>query len=204
MIQVIYFDLGKVIVDFDYAVAGQELLKITPLSLTEVVEVLSDADLILEYETGRLSSREYHRTVCERLLMDVPMEEFQQLWGSMFLPEPLLSESLLASLKQKYRLVLLSNTNEIHFDYVNRRYPILKHIEEHLLSYQVGCMKPDPQIFEVAIQRAGVSPAEIFFTDDRKENVEAARKAGIQAIQFESETQLIRDMRLLGISTNSH
>jgi FMN phosphatase YigB (HAD superfamily) len=203
MIQAIYFDLGKVIVDFDYVVGARELLKITTLPLTEVVAVLSDADLIFEYETGKLSSFEYYQRVSQRLAIDVSMETFQELWGNMFLPEPLLSESFLADLKHKYRLFLLSNTNEIHFEYVARRYPILKHIEERLLSYQVGCMKPDPRIFELAIERAGLPAEDILFTDDRTENVEAAKMVGIQAIQFHSEKQLIREMRQLGISTNS-
>jgi FMN phosphatase YigB (HAD superfamily) len=204
MIEVIYFDLGKVIVDFDYAVAAQQLLQVTPLPLPEVIEVLSDANLIFEYETGKLSSPDYRRTVSQRLQMDVSMERFQQLWGNMFLPQPLLSESLLMHLKQRYRLILLSNTNEIHFEYVVNRYPILQHIQERVLSYQVGCMKPDPRIFELAIQRAGVPPEKIFFTDDRSENIEAARQSGIQAAQFHSEGSLIRDMEQVGISVNSH
>lgn len=203
MIQVIYFDLGKVIVDFDYGVAAQKLLEVTPLPLPEIVAVLSDAELIHDYETGKLSSPEYYRRVCQRLQMEVSMQAFQGLWGSMFLPQPLLSESLLVHLKEKYRLILLSNTNEIHFEYVAARYPILDHIEERLLSYQVGCMKPDPRIFELAIQRAGVAPSKIFFTDDRSENIEAASQTGIQAVRFESERQLIDEMRQRGISVNS-
>jgi putative hydrolase of the HAD superfamily len=204
MIQVIYFDLGKVIIDFDYTVATQELVKVTPLPLHEIALVLSDAKLIFEYETGRLSSCEYYQMVCRRLKMDVSMEKFAQLWGNMFLPQPLLSESLLTDLKQKYRLILLSNTNEIHFEYVSSRYPILDHIQERLLSYQVGCMKPDPRIFELAVQQAKVAPEDIFFTDDRSENIEAARQAGIQAVQFRSEQQLIQDMQQMGISVDFH
>jgi glucose-1-phosphatase len=204
MIEVIYFDLGKVIIDFDYGVAAQHLLKVTPLPLSEIIEVLSDPNLIFEYETGKLSSPEYRRTVSQRLQMDVSAEQFQQLWGNMFLPQTLVSESLLKHLKQRYRLILLSNTNEIHFEYVASRYPILQHIEERVLSYRVGCMKPDPRIFELAVQRAEVPPNKIFFTDDRSENIEAARRAGIQAAQFHSERSLVRDMEQLGISVNSH
>jgi len=124
MIEVVYFDLGKVIVDFDHSRAAQELLKVTPLSLKEAMAVLSDGELVSEYETGRLSSQQHYRKVCRRLQMEVSIEKFRELWGSMFLPEPLLSESFLQDLKKRYRLMLLSNTNEIHFDFVivnNRR-----------------------------------------------------------------------------------
>jgi len=203
MIQVIYFDLGKVIIDFDHSRAAQELLKVTPLSLKEAMAVLSDGELISEYETGRLSSQEHYRKVCRRLQMEVSIEKFGELWGSMFLPEPLVSESFLQALKKRYRLMLLSNTNEIHFDFVIRHYPILRVIEERLLSYQAGCMKPEARIFELAIRKAGVAPENIFFTDDRLENIEAAQRAGIQALLFQSETQLKRDMLSRGMAVAS-
>ncbi len=203
MIEVIYFDLGKVIVDFDHSRAAQELLKVTPLSLKEAMAVLSDGELVSEYETGRLSSQEHYRKVCRRLQMEVSIEKFRELWGSMFLPEPLLSESFLQDLKKRYRLMLLSNTNEIHFDFVIQHYPILRMIEERLLSYQAGCMKPEARIFELAIKKAGVAPEKIFFTDDRPENIEAAQRAGIQALLFQSETQLRRDMASRGLTVAS-
>lgn len=200
MIKVIYFDLGRVIVDFDHSRAARELLKVTPLSLEEAMAVFSDNALVTEYETGRMSSQEHYREVCHRLRMEVSMERFRELWGSMFLPEPLLSEAFLQALKKRYRLMLLSNTNEIHFDFVIQRYPILRIIEERLLSYRAGCMKPEARIFDLAIQKAGVAPESIFFTDDRPENVEAAQRAGIQALQFHSENQIKRDMLSLGMA----
>jgi len=203
MIEVVYFDLGKVIVDFDHSRAAQELLKVTPLSLKEAMAVLSDGELVSEYETGRLSSQEHYRKVCRRLQMEVSIEKFRELWGSMFLPEPLLSESFLQDLKKRYRLMLLSNTNEIHFDFVIQNYPILRMIEERLLSYQAGCMKPQARIFELAIKKAGVAPENIFFTDDRPENIEAAQRSGIQALLFQSETQLKRDMASRGMTVAS-
>ena len=203
MIEVVYFDLGKVIVDFDHSRAAQELLKVTPLSLKEAMAVLSDDELVSEYETGRLSSQEHYRKVCRRLQMEVSIEKFRELWGSMFLPEPLLSESFLQDLKKRYRLMLLSNTNEIHFDFVIQNYPILRMIEERLLSYQAGCMKPQTRIFELAIKKAGVAPENIFFTDDRPENIEAAQRSGIQALLFQSETQLKRDMVSRGMTVAS-
>ena len=203
MIEVVYFDLGKVIVDFDHSRAARELLKVTPLSLKEAMAVLSDGELVSEYETGRLSSQDHYRKVCRRLQMEVSIEKFRELWGSMFLPEPLLSESFLQDLKKRYRLMLLSNTNEIHFDFVIQNYPILRMIEERLLSYQAGCMKPQTRIFELAIKKAGVAPENIFFTDDRPENIEAAQRSGIQALLFQSETQLKRDMVSRGMTVAS-
>jgi len=200
MIKVIYFDLGKVIINFDYARVLRELAQVTPVPETEIMRVLTDDSLILDYETGKISTSDFHQLVSKTLKLNVSLKKFKELWGSMFLPEPLLSESFLQALKKHYRLFLLSNTNEIHFEFVQEKYPILRHIEEHVLSYQVGWMKPDKQIYQEAIERTGVQPEEIFFTDDRQEKVEAARSEGIQAVQFHSEPELKREMRLLGIS----
>lgn len=199
MIKVIYFDLGKVIVNFDYQVALQQLLQVTPLPADEVLQVLTDETLIFGYETGRISTPDFYRTVSRRLKLEVSVEAFKQLWGSMFLPETLISETFLEDLKRKYRLILLSNTNEIHFEFVREKYAILRHIEEHLLSYLVGSMKPDRRIFELAIEKAGVPAHEIFFTDDRSENIAAAKLAGVEAVQFQSEDQLKLEMNRLGI-----
>ena len=71
-----------------------------------------------------------------------------------------------------------------------KNYPLVRHIEDRLLSYELGCLKPEPSIYRIAIDRAGVLPEEIFFADDRPENVEAARQAGIVATCFQSERQL--------------
>lgn len=199
MIEVVYLDLGKVLVDFDYAVAAQKILQVSPLPLSEIAKILSDTKLILEFETGKLSSAEYFKRVCKALKMEISMDEFRALWGSMFLLEPLVSEKFLEDLRRRKRLILLSNTNEIHFEYLEKEFPILKLVDERLLSYQVGYVKPDPQIYRLAIDKAGVAPERIFFADDRIENVEAARSAGIQAIQFKSETQLRQEMNARGI-----
>jgi FMN phosphatase YigB (HAD superfamily) len=68
-----------------------------------------------------------------------------------------------------------------------------------ILSYEVGSMKPDRAIYEAAIRRAGVAAHEVFFTDDRLENVEGALAAGIDAVQFVNADQLIADLQARGV-----
>ncbi|MEW5975102.1 MAG: HAD family phosphatase [Acidobacteriota bacterium] len=202
MIKVILLDLGKVIINFDYQKAAAEIQRFTDASLQEMSEVFLDGDLIYRYETGRMSSSEFYQVVSRRLRLNVSASQFKDLWGSMFLEEPLLSDALLEALKQKYRLILLSNTNEIHFQYVQERYPILRHVSEHVLSFREGTMKPEPEIYQAAIRKAGVAPDRIFFTDDRADNVAAARQLGIQAAQFQGEQQLRTQLQEIGIHLN--
>jgi putative hydrolase of the HAD superfamily len=121
------------------------------------------------------------------------------LWGRIFLPETLIPESLFESLRQRHRLLLLSNTNAMHFRMAQERYPLLRHFDGYVLSYEVGSLKPSPEIYREAIARAGCRPQECFFTDDIPANVEAARKEGMQAVQFQSFDQLQADLRARGV-----
>ena len=190
MIKVICLDLGKVIVDYDPTIPLNALGARSALSMPEIMQVLADREPLLQFDRGRYSRSDFYRTMCARLRLDVSTEEFEQLWTSLFLPEPLLPESFLLSLKRRYRLLMLSNVNEVHFEFIWKNYPLVRHIEDRLLSYELGCLKPEPAIYRIAIDRAGVRPEEIFFADDRPENVEAARQAGIVATCFQSEQQL--------------
>ena len=190
MIKVICLDLGKVIVDYDPTIPLNALGTRSALSLPEIMQVLTDREPLLLFDRGRYSRSEFYRTMCARLRLDVSTEEFERLWTSLFLPEPLLPESFLLGLKRRYRLLMLSNVNEVHFEFIWKNYPLVRHIEDRLLSYELGCLKPEPAIYRIAIDRAGVRPQEIFFADDRPENVEAARQAGIVATCFQSEQQL--------------
>ena len=190
MIKVICLDLGKVIVDYDPTIPLNALGTRSALSLPEIMQVLTDREPLLLFDRGRYSRSDFYRTMCARLQLDVSTEEFERLWTSLFLPEPLLPESFLLSLKRRYRLLMLSNVNEVHFEFIWKNYPLVRHIEDRLLSYELGCLKPEPAIYRIAIDRAGVRPEEIFFADDRPENVEAARQVGIVATCFQSEQQL--------------
>jgi HAD superfamily hydrolase (TIGR01509 family) len=107
---------------------------------------------------------------------------------------------MLAGLAARYRLVLLSNTNAIHFEGLRESHAtLLRHFHELVLSYEVKAMKPGPEIFQAAIARAGCRPEECFYTDDIAANVTAARNLGIDAVQFQSLAQLERELTERGI-----
>jgi glucose-1-phosphatase len=107
---------------------------------------------------------------------------------------------MLEGLARRYRLLLLSNTNVIHFEMVRDQYrAILQHFHELILSYEVKAMKPDPRIFQTAVERAGCRAEECFYTDDIAAYTAAARERGIDAVTFESAGQIQREMAARGI-----
>ena len=106
---------------------------------------------------------------------------------------------MLTGLAAHYRLLLLSNTNAIHFEMLRASHPMLRHFHDLVLSYEVKAMKPRPEIFQAAIERAGCRAEECFYTDDIEAYVRAARSLGIDAVQFESAAQLGREFETRGI-----
>ena len=95
--------------------------------------------------------------------------------------------------------MILSNTNPIHFHMIRANYPLLRHFDHCVLSYEVGALKPSAKIFQAAVAHAGCDAGECFFTDDLAMNVEAARKHGMDAVQFQSAAQLEEELKARGL-----
>jgi putative hydrolase of the HAD superfamily len=198
MIRAVIFDLGNVIVPFDTKRGYEALATVNGLPPEEIKRRIAATNVVEPFEVGKIKPEEFVRTICEALALEVSHERFCELWSSIFLPEPLLPERLIAQLRGKYKLLVLSNTNAIHFAMIRSRYPIMRLFDDYVLSYEVGAMKPSPEIYRAAIQRSGCAPEEIFFTDDLEVNVEAARRHGLVAVRFESAEQLEAELERRG------
>jgi len=165
----------------------------------EIRERLGRGSLVADYESGQIGNRDFHRRVTALLETSLGYEEFCEIWSSIFLPGTLIPETTIAALHEKYRLVLLSNTNGIHFEGLRNTRPILRHFDSYVLSHEVGAMKPSPLIYAKAIEEARCAAAECFFTDDVAAYVEGARAAGIDAVQFQNAEQIEGELRARGV-----
>ncbi len=199
MTRALLLDLGNVIVAFDFARGYQAIAAHTPFSAAAIPERIAATGLVPPYERGEIASREFYAGIASALQLDLSYERFCDIWSTIFLPEPLLSDDLLARLHRKHRLVLISNTNEIHFEMIRRTYPILRHFDALVLSYRVKAMKPDPRIYAEAVRRAGCPPQECFYTDDVAEFVEAGRNCGLDAVLFTGAAGLEGHLRERGL-----
>lgn len=202
-IEALLFDLGKVVVDFDFDLGMQRLVGRCGLSPAEFKQVVFDAAWLQPYERGEISTAEYHRYLCDagKLQMDLP--EFLETWSAVFLPGLLVPEKLLADLSDRYPLILVSNTNESHIDYIERNYSCLQYFDKKIFSHVVGCLKPDREIYEAAIAASGKLPEELFFTDDREENIRGAEEMGIRSHQFMSAPRLVEALRAHGVHVDA-
>jgi len=200
VIKTVIFDLGKVIVPFDFKRGYRALSELCGCAPEEIPKRIGATDLVTRFECGRLPPEEFVAELCGILSLRMEYDHFCEIWSSIFLPETLIGERLVEGIGRRHRLLLLSNTNAIHFRMIRESYPLLRHFDEYVLSYEVGAMKPSPRIYQEAIARARCEPAECFFTDDIAEYVAAAKVAGIDAVQFESEAQLERELRKRGVN----
>lgn len=199
MIRSLIFDLGRVLVPFDFRRGYEAMSRRCGLPPEEVRARLSSDGLVREFESGAMDAAGFHRRVQQLLGTGVDFHEFREIWFSIFLPETLISDEFIAKLHANFRLVLLSNTNPLHFEMIRERYPILRHFDAFTLSYEVRAMKPEQRIYAAAVEAARCSPAECFFTDDIPEYVEAARRFGIDAVVFEGQPALERELRARGL-----
>jgi putative hydrolase of the HAD superfamily len=199
VIRTIIFDLGGVIVPFDFGRAWRRLQELTGLEPDQIRSRLTASGLPARFEIGGIEPRAFHVELAALLGFRMEYAAFCELWSSIFLPETLVPESMVEELKRRHKLLLLSNTNAIHFDMIRDNYPLLRHFDRYVLSYEVGALKPDPRIYQAAIRHAGCEPGECFFTDDVPSYVEGARQEGIDAVQFTGLEPLRSALRARGV-----
>jgi HAD superfamily hydrolase (TIGR01509 family) len=198
-VEALLFDLGKVLVDFDFDLGMKHFGARTPLSPEEFKSIILDQTWVRRYEHGQISTAEFHRYLREHGKLEMNLLEFHEAWASVFLPGLIVPEALLANLKARYPLILVSNTNESHADFVAKNYPVLDYFDHKIFSHEVGSMKPDRKIYDAAIAVSGKPPGALFFTDDREENIESAANMGIRAHQFHSVLKLVKALQNNGI-----
>ncbi len=201
MIRFLYFDLGNVILAFDHGVACRQIADVASLSPATVRQLVFDSGLQWRMETGQATGEEFAAMIEDAAGRPVDRAALWQAAGAIFEPiGPVLG--IVAHLEAAgYRLGILSNTCDIHWDYVaSGRYRLIPDAFECLaLSYRLGMCKPDPEIYRRAAALAEVAAEEIFFTDDRAENVSGARLVGYDAVLFTSPVQLVTELRSRGM-----
>ncbi len=179
---IVVFDLGKVLVDFDYSIAGRRIAAQADLSPADVQQFLDHSPLLYRYETGLMTRQEFFETVRQHTGFRGSFEEFGQFFADIFWEIPMMVE-LHAALRQRgIPTYIFSNTNDLAIEHIRRNFPFFSNFDGYILSYEVGAMKPHPKIYEDLEKMAGKRGAEILYLDDRQENVDAGAARGWQVI----------------------
>lgn len=200
----IFFDLGNVLVHVDKQAAIRKLSEITGRNTSEINDLIS-SEKEEAFERGEMTSLEYLAYFREKFQLpeSLTLEELTRWWIVPFTPnEPVLN--MLPKLRRQTKIFLLSNTNAIHIGALENAYRILPRLDGAILSYEVGFLKPDRKIYEIALERAGVRANKSIFIDDLEENVEGAKSVGMRAHQYISTVDLTAFLESEGFDLNSN
>ncbi len=182
-INLIIFDMGHVFIDFNWEDVINCFKKLKPNHTIDFIEIMNYLSS-LGYEAGKIDTAEFLASLNQKAGLNLSLEEFTLIWNYSFAENIEMAE-LMSQLKQKLPLYLLSNTNENHFTYLENTFKVSRHFDELVLSYEVGYVKPEPEIYLETLKRANHPAQNCLFIDDLPQNIEAARQLGINTILFE-------------------
>ncbi len=194
MISVIVFDLGNVLIPFDYKIMIERFNNLGDGLGNKFAELYkNNYEYHRDFERGKVSREDFMKTMLERLDFMISAEEFCKIFSEIFTVNQDVID-LLPKLKENYELCLLSNTNEIHEEYGYRHYEFMKHFDKLFLSHEVGYVKPEKEIYAAVENYTGKPPEEHLFIDDILEYVNGAIDCGWNAVQFIGYTKLVDDL----------
>lgn len=195
MTKTFIFDLGNVIVPFNHRKIVEKLQCVCEKASEEIFAETISSSFVQDYNLGKITSAEFFDSVNRGLKLKMNFADFSQAWNCTFDVEPIISEQFVKKLSESYRLLVLSDTNELHFDFIRENFSILDYFDEFVLSHRVGAVKPSAEIFQAVIEKVECLPNECIFIDDIEKNVEGARRYGMNALQFVSVEQLEAELR---------
>ncbi len=199
----IIFDFGNVIAHFDYNRAGTRLgrsLGLSGQAFVDQARAAGFADVLRDYESGGLTSANFYRRVADLMGLSIDYEEFRKGWVDIFTLNQSIVPVVAELNRRNYRLILGSNTNELHASYFREQFSdVFRHFDALVLSYEVGKIKPDTDFYLACAKAAGRDPSETIFIDDLPENVDGARRAGLMAVIYTDTPALIRDLRSMDV-----
>jgi len=202
-IDFIYFDLGNVILNFDHDIGCQQISDVSGVTPNAVRAALFESGLEVRFEKGLIDSNQFHEEFC-RLTDSRPSKgQFLIAASNIFSPNLAVFPLITQLRASGFPIGVLSNTCQAHWDYVQSRFLILRDFfTPYILSYEVRSLKPDAKIFDRAIELAGCQNQKCFFVDDKPENVDSAKTAGMDAVLYRSVPALANELIQRGVSVN--
>lgn len=197
-IKSVIFDLGNVLLNYDAVRAANCFAKACQVPRIKVWIHFFTSPTEKAYTRGHISSYEFYRHAKQVLKFPVNYKTFCHYWNDIFWENKGM-DALLAKLKKRYPLYLISNTNAMHFNYIKKKFTILRHFKRTFPSHEVGHRKPEPEIYEKVLGKIRLRPEDTVFIDDVPKFVKGARDAGMHAIRFRNKKQLIKDLGKLGV-----
>ena len=184
-------DMGNVIVFFDHQRACRQIAALGQPGTTgdAVFDLLFHQPLERHYDCGEISTTTFLATLRETFGITAPDEAIARAWSDIFEPNHMLAAQMPELRRRFDRLILASNTNELHVERVRTLMPdTIALFDDRVLSFEVGVRKPAEEFFRRAILAAGGQPSDCVYVDDREDFVAAADALGMHALQYREGT----------------
>ena len=196
---IVVFDLGKVLLDFDYTIAARKIAERSGLPAHEVKKHLDYSPVLFRFETGLMTQQEFFDEVRRETKFPGGIAEFSSFFADIFWEIPPMIELNAALRRSGVPTYIFSNTNDLAIEHIRRNFPFFANFDGHILSYEIKAMKPDAKIYEALEKLSGKRGGEILYLDDRQENVDAGAARGWQIILQTEPVKSIETMRQLGL-----
>lgn len=197
-IKAILFDMGNVLIFFNARRSSKAFAEAVGIPEDKIWQTFFISELERSYTRGEISSEEFFRKASEYFPSQIDFATFAHLWNDIFTENHEMTD-LVKKLKKHYPLYLISNTNDLHFEYVRSKFGVLHHFTKCFPSHLVGHRKPDQAMFMHVLDKIRLRPQETVFIDDVADFVEAARRVGIHGIQFTSRPALEQELKKLDV-----
>ena len=185
----VLFDFGNVIINIDPELTIKAFAELSGKSVDRIRRMVAESRLFQRYESGDFDDEEFREIVRQTLGYPFSDEEVDTAWNALLLDVPPHRISLILDLKSKYKVFLLSNTNNLHIEACNRYFKnqfgfqsVASLFDKAYYSYEMGLWKPDEQIYKAVLSETGLEAPEILFIDDNEKNIETATRLGFQTI----------------------
>ncbi len=195
----VVFDLGKVLVDFDYSIAARRIGAGGRMPFGQIQQHLSQSDLLVRYETGLINQAEFYAEVCSVTSFAGSRAEFAGFFADIFTEIPAMISLQAALRRAGVPTYVFSNTNDLAINHIRRHFPFFAGFDGYILSYEVRSMKPHHRIYEALEELSGRRGADLLYLDDRPENIAAGAARGWQVILHETPGQTLEAVAALGL-----
>lgn len=195
----VVFDLGKVLLHFDWMRAAQKLATRSTVPAQAMLKTLDYTETVIKYELGAISSQQFYEHARDAIGFNGTFADFAAMFADIFSEMPAMI-GLQAELRQRgIPTFIFSNTNELAANYVRATYPFFAGFTGYVLSFEHGAMKPDAKLYEVVERLSGCRGAELLYIDDLPKNIEAGRARGWQVILQEVPEKTVAAVRATGL-----
>jgi putative hydrolase of the HAD superfamily len=195
-----WFDLGNVILPFDFTPAFKRLSR-HGAQTEDIRKFFKDRPYLESAcDKGTVTAHKLYRMLRKHFgFSKLTYREFQIIWNGIFKENREVSALIRRLRREGYRLILVSNTNKLHFDHIVKTYPVMGEFHHHVLSYKEKTRKPERAIYHKALRLSRAAKHQIFYADDRADFTSAASRHGVHVHTFTHAAGLKASLRQHGI-----